>query len=135
MRFLSHLFQDGPFLSIGEVMPVPTQMIPGKVWVQWPDEKDKPFAYHVGFNGKVDLKMVKAGIVGLYQPHTLPVLKISKQRMDEKSNDGTVPLGLGNTVKFAVGFEERVGMLVDYDLIDDYDSDTEIKNVNTLCEF
>lgn len=72
---------------IGKVVPTPTgrEMTSGKVWVQWPCELDKSYSYRVGLNGKMDLRIAKAGIAGHYQPDTLiPVLVISKSRADEK---------------------------------------------------
>ncbi|EFX83980.1 hypothetical protein DAPPUDRAFT_34014, partial [Daphnia pulex] len=68
--------EDGGSSSFGKVVPAPTgrEMTPGNVWVQWPDEMDKSYPYRVGFSGKMDLKMAKAGIDGRYQPDTLPVL-------------------------------------------------------------
>jgi hypothetical protein len=88
---------------------------PGKVWVQWPHEKDKSYSYRVGFNGKMDLEMVSAGVGGHYQPHTLPILKISKPKLDEKTNDVDVALLLvvGDTVRVTVGLEELRELVVD----------------------
>ena len=52
---------------------------------------------------------------GHYQPYTLPILKISKPKLDEKKNDVAValPLVLGDKVKFAVGLEELREIVVD----------------------
>ncbi len=98
-------------------MPAPTDcvMTPGIVWVQWPHEVDKSYPYRVGFSGKMDLKMAKAGIGGYYQPDTLPVLEISKPRVDEKTNDVIAdhPFVVGDRVKVVVGLEDLREMSVD----------------------
>ena len=116
--FCSFSFQDGGSRSVGKVVPSPNGRhggTPGKVWVQWPHEKNKSYSYRVGFNGQMDLKIAKAGVGGRYQPHTLPILKISKPKLDEKKNDVAValPLVLGDKVKFAVGLEELREIVVD----------------------
>jgi hypothetical protein len=46
--------------------PIGREMTPGNVWVQWRDEMDKSYPYRVGFSGKMDLKIAKAGIGGHY---------------------------------------------------------------------
>ena len=88
---------------------------PGKVWVQWPHKKDQSYSYRVGFNGKMDLEMVSAGVCGRYQPHTLPILKISKPKLDEKAKyvDVALPLVVGDTVRVTVGSEELRDQVVD----------------------
>ncbi len=68
IRFFFHSFQDGvrDVIEIdhefGKVMPVPTgrEITPGKVWVQWPHDKE-PYSYRVGFKGKMDLEIANAG--------------------------------------------------------------------------
>ncbi len=113
-------FQDGGSRSVGKVVPSPNGQhggTPGKIWVQWPHEKEKSYSYRVGFNGKIDLKisMAVAGVGGHYQPHTLPILKISKPKTDEETNDVAValPLGVGDKVKFTVGLEELREIFLD----------------------
>jgi hypothetical protein len=88
---------------------------PGKVWVQWPHEKDQSYSYRVGFHGKMDLEMVSAGVCGRYQPHTLPILKISKPKLDEKTNEVAValPLVVGDKVKLTVGLKELREIFLD----------------------
>ncbi|XP_046454465.1 E3 ubiquitin-protein ligase MIB2-like [Daphnia pulex] len=102
---------------IGKVVPTPTgrEMTSGKIWVQWPCELDKSYPYRVGFSGKMDLKMAKAGVGGQYQPDTLPVLKISKPRVNEKTNEVVAdpPLVVGDRVKVVVGLEDLREMSVD----------------------
>jgi hypothetical protein len=92
------------------MVPAPTDcvMTPGNVWVQWPDEMDKSYPYRMGFSGKMDFEMAKAGIGGQYQPITLPVLVISKPRADEKTNDVIAehPFVVGDRVKVVVGLED-----------------------------
>ncbi len=99
-------------------MPAPTgrEMKPGKVWVQWPDEMDKSYPYCVGLDGKMDLKIAKAGIGGHYQPDTLPVLEISKPMANEKTNDVITDPAfvVGDRVKVVVGLEELREIWVDY---------------------
>lgn len=101
-------------------MQVPTGrvMTPGNVWVQWPHEVDKSYSYRVGFSGKMDLKIAKAGFGGLYQPDTLPVLVISKPRANEKTNEVVAdpPFVVGDRVKLAVGLEELREMSVNCEL-------------------
>jgi hypothetical protein len=76
---------------------------------------DKSYSYRVGLNGKMDLKMAKAGIGGQYQPDTLPILVISKPRVDEKTNDVITdpPFVIGDRVKVVVVLEELREMVVD----------------------
>jgi hypothetical protein len=90
-------------------------MKPGKVWVQWPDEMDKSYPYCVGLDGKMDLKIAKAGIGGHYQPDTLPVLEISKPMANEKTNDVITDPAfvVGDRVKVVVGLEELREMVLD----------------------
>ena len=51
---------------------------------------------------------------GHYQPYTLPILKISKPKLDEKINDVNLPLVVGDKVKFTVGLEELREIVVDW---------------------
>ncbi len=76
---------------------------------------NKSYSYRVGLNGKMDLKIAKAGIGGNYQPDTLPVLVISKPRVNEKTNDviADPSFVVGERVKFAVGLKELRNMVVD----------------------
>ncbi len=98
-------------------VPNGSEMTPGKVWVQWPD-KEEPNLYRAGFNGKMDLGIVKAGIGGLYQPDTLPVLVISKPRANEKTNDVVAdpPFVVGDRVKVVVGLKQLREMSVNCEL-------------------
>lgn len=114
-------------------LPIGREMAPGKVWVQWPHEIEKSYRYCVGFNGKVDLKVAKAGIGGHYQPHTLPMLKDFKstknKNTDEVATD--LPFGIGDTVKFAVELEEVREMVVHSGLC--WNADEIKKVINSLC--
>jgi hypothetical protein len=124
-KIFSLSFQDGwkdkeANPPIGKVVPTPTgrEMTSGKVWVQWPCELDKSYSYRVGLNGKMDLRIAKAGIGGHYQPDTLPVLKISKSRADEKPQDVVAdpPFVIGDRVKLAVGLKQLREMSVNCEL-------------------
>jgi hypothetical protein len=134
-------FQDGGSRSVGKVVPSPNGQhggTPGKVWVQWPHEKEKSYSYRVGFNGQMDLEIARAGVGGRYQPHTLPILKISKPKLDEKTNDVDVlPLVVGDKVKFAVGLEELREIAVDCGL-EWYPADMEkvtiMKMIGQCCD-
>jgi hypothetical protein len=123
-KIFSLSFQDGwkdlANPPIGKVVLTPTgrEMTSGKVWVQWPCELDKSYSYRVGLNGKMDLRIAKAGIGGHYQPDTLPVLKISKSRADEKPKDVVAdpPFVIGDRVKLAVGLKQLREMSVNCEL-------------------
>lgn len=143
LSFVLHSYQDGGYKSIGEVVSVPinNELTPGKVWVQWPHEKEKSYSYRegvssMGFNGKskflekCDLQMFKAATCGHYQPDILPILKISTQRTDEKPNDSVVPLVNGD-----LGFEELREMMVVCGLQWNADTMKEVMHfVNWRCQ-
>lgn len=120
-NFFCFIFQD---LSgkVGTVVSVPKgrERKPGRVWVQRRPDIDDFYSYRVGFNGKVDLEVSSTGFGGHYQPHNLPILKISEPKTDKKTNDVIVmdlPLVVGDTVKFVVGLEELREMAVDCGLV------------------
>lgn len=82
---------------------------PGLVQVKWQNGETHP--YRLGFDGKVDLQLVRVASGGFYHPEHLPILKSGLLKSVTNVNS-EIKFAIGDRVKICVG-EDKLRKMQD----------------------